>query len=208
MAGMNQMGYDAMALGPKELSLATAVLAQRIEQASLAVVSANVVLTETGELVTDPFTVLPLDGHQVGILGLTRNDAGISPDLAVLDPAAALQRYLPDLVEQADVVIVLTNIGYRPARALLQSVAGVDLLVAALPGQLPDRAVREPETGMLAVVADQPLPRHAGRRVGRLEVIVNTDGSLSDETWVSVPMDGSIADDPDMAFLLGRYLEP
>ena len=205
---MDQMGYDAMALGPKELSLGAAVVVQRIKETSMAVVSANVALTGTEELVTDPFTVLSLGGHRVGILGLTRNDTRISPDLVVTDPAAALERHLPALVEVADVVIVLTNISYRPARALLQSFQGVDLLVAALPGQLPDRAVRDPKTGTLAVVADQPLPRHAGRRVGRLAVVIKSDGSLSGETWRSVPMDGSIPDDPAMAYLLGRYAEP
>jgi 5'-nucleotidase/UDP-sugar diphosphatase len=133
---------------------------------------------------------------------------GSAPGFGILDPALALQRYLPSLRKQADVVVVLTNISYRPARALLQSVEGVDLLVAALPGQLPDRAVREPATGMLAVVAEQPMPRHSGRRVGRLAVTVNSDGALSDEAWVSVPMDGSLPDDPGMGLLLSRYAEP
>jgi 2',3'-cyclic-nucleotide 2'-phosphodiesterase (5'-nucleotidase family) len=208
VAGMDHMGYDAMALGPKELSLGASVLAQRMAQAEMAILSANVVLTETGELLADPFTVLSFGGYRVGILGLTRQEAGPSPGLAVLDPAVALDRYLPDLLEQAGVVIVLTNISYRPARALLQSLEGVDLLVAALPGQLPDRAVREAATGMLAVVADQPMLRHAGRRVGRLAVVVNGDGSLGEETWASVPMDGSIPDDPMMAYLLGGYAQP
>jgi 2',3'-cyclic-nucleotide 2'-phosphodiesterase (5'-nucleotidase family) len=205
---MDAMGYDALALGPKELSLGAAVLAQRMEEARLAMVSANVVLTGTETLFTEPFVILPLDGHRVGILGLTRDEATGSTDLSIVDPALAIRRYLPSLREQADIVVVLTNISYRTARALLQPVEGVDLLVAALPGQLPDMAVRELETGMLAVVAEQAMPRHSGRRVGRLAVTVNGDGSLSDEVWVSVPMDGSLADDPAMGMLLSGYAEP
>jgi 2',3'-cyclic-nucleotide 2'-phosphodiesterase (5'-nucleotidase family) len=207
--GMGQMGYNAMALGPKELSLGPAILTQRIEQANLAMLSANVVLKGSQKLFADPYTVTALGDHRLGIIGLTRSEPDIAtPDFVVLDPQQALEHYLPELMEQADVVIVLTNISYRPARALLQHVEGVDLLVAALPRQLPDQAAREPLTGMLAVVADQALPLHSGRRVGRLEVTVNSDGSLSGETWVSIPMDGSHPDDPDMELLLSRYLQP
>jgi 2',3'-cyclic-nucleotide 2'-phosphodiesterase (5'-nucleotidase family) len=208
VAGMGQMGYDAMALGPKELSLGPAILAQRIEQTDLAMLSANVILRKSQALFADPYTVLTFGDHRLGILGLTRSESDIPPDFEVLDPQQMLERYLPELMEQADVVIVLTNIGYRPARALLQSVEGVDLLVAALPSQLPAQAVREPRSGMLAVVADQAVPRHSGRRVGRLSVTVNSDGSLSNERWVSIPMDDTYTDDLAMAILLDKYAQP
>jgi 2',3'-cyclic-nucleotide 2'-phosphodiesterase (5'-nucleotidase family) len=205
---MDQMGYDAMALGPKELSLGAEILGQRMAQADLDIVSANVVWSSSQELIADPYTVLPLGEHRVGILGLTRQDVEIPLEFQVLDPSEALQHHLPRLMDQADLVIVLTNMSYRQARALLKSVEGVDLLVSALPGQLPDRAVRDSQTGTLAVVAEQALPRHSGRRVGRLVVTVHSDGALGEETWASVPMDGSIPDQPLMGRLLGQYLQP
>jgi len=94
---------------------------------------------------------------------------------------------------------------YRSGTALAQAVPGIDLLVAALPGQLPSRAVRVPGTETIVVTAEQPLARHTGRRVGRLVVTLGADGVLSGETWTSVPLDKSLADDFEMRALLDKF---
>ena len=109
------------------------------------------------------------------------------------------------MAKEADTVVVLTNLTYRAGLALAQDVAGIDLVIAALPGQLPEVAVRAPETGTLVVTAEQASPQHSGRRVGRLQVTLEADGSLSGEQWQSVWMDASIADDPAMAELVQEY---
>jgi 2',3'-cyclic-nucleotide 2'-phosphodiesterase (5'-nucleotidase family) len=126
-------------------------------------------------------------------------------DVEVLDPEETLVSVLPEVARQAETVVVLTNLPFEDAQQLAKTVPGLDLVVAALPGQLPDRAMRIGETGALAVVADQPSLGHTGRRVGRLEVILGRDGSLSGESWMSVPMGPEFADNPEMAALLEKY---
>lgn len=205
VAGMNQMGYDAMALGPKELSLGPEVLGQRIAEAQFPMLSANAVLSATGELLAEPYTILEVSGYRLGIIGLTRVPAETLAGVRVMDPGAAAAEYVPRVAKQADAVVVLTNMGFRGALALAQAAPGIDLLIAALPGQLPTQAVPVPETGTLAVTAEQPMARHTGRRVGRLVVEVASDGSLADESWVSVPMDKTLADDLQMQVLLDGY---
>ncbi len=206
VAGMNLMGYDAMALGPKELRLGADLLRQRMEEAEFAVLSANAVFTGTEDLVADPYVILDIGGHRVGIIGLTRSP-GKKPltDFQVLDPEPALTRTIAEVKPQADTIILLTNIGYRRSLTLADTIPGIDLVIAARPGQLPSMAVRTTETGTLVVTADQSMPRHSGRRVGRLVVTLEPDGSLSGETWASVPMDKRIADDPAMRDLLNGY---
>ena len=221
---MNLMGYDAMALGPQELTLGLEALRQRMDEARFPMLSANVVLTGTKELVAAPYAILEVGEHRLGVIGLTRVPAEgavlagslSQPDLSestlglpspmgfqVLDPQEAAARYVPEVAEKADTVVVLTNVRYRAGLGLAEAVPGIDLLIAALPGQLPDKARRAPGTGALVITAEQPLPRHAGRRVGRLEVTLGGDGSLSGESWVSVAMDKQIADD----FVMGALLE-
>jgi 2',3'-cyclic-nucleotide 2'-phosphodiesterase (5'-nucleotidase family) len=205
---MNLMGYQAMALGPKELSLGWDVLQQRLEEAQFPLLSVNAVVSDTGELLVAPYAILEIGPFQVGVLGLTRLMQEPPDGIRVLDPLDALERYVPQLAAQVEVVVLLTNVRYRQALTLVRSVSGIDLLVAALPDQLPDKVIRTPDTGTWAIVADHPSPRHTGRRVGHLEVTIQGDGSLVDPSWVSLWLDAKFADDPEMKELLAGFLEP
>ena len=205
VAGMNLMGYDAMALGPKELALGAALLQQRIGEAQFAPLSANAVWRESGELVSKPYLILDRGSHRLGIIGLTRLPDEELPDVKVLDPQKTLSEVVPEVSKQAETVVLLTNLPFEAAQQLVKAVPGIDLVVAALPAQLPDWAIRIAETGALAVVADQSSVGHTGRRVGRLAVMLESDGSLSGESWTSVPMGPEFADDPEMSALLEKY---
>jgi 2',3'-cyclic-nucleotide 2'-phosphodiesterase (5'-nucleotidase family) len=205
VAGMNLMGYDAMALGPKELSLGLDILQKRMAEARFPMLSANAVQAGTEQLVAQPYAVFDVGGHRVGIIGLTRLPDLALPGFEVLDPEQAVARYLPEVTKQAETVVLLTNAGYRQAMEFARAVPGIDLVVAGLPDQLPRQAVRVPETGTIMLAAEQPVAKHTGRRVGKLMVTLGSDGSLSGESWQSVPMDASFADDLDMKVLLDRY---
>jgi 2',3'-cyclic-nucleotide 2'-phosphodiesterase (5'-nucleotidase family) len=205
VAGMNLMGYDAMALGPKELTLGVQVLRQRMSEAEFAILSGNVVLSESGELLAPAYTVIETGPLRLGVLGITRPLAVHAPGVEVEDPQAAIARWLPEMADQADLLIVLTNLIFRDAMNLVATVPGVDLLVAALPGQLPGNVVRVPGTSTLAVTAEQPMARHSGRRVGELRLVVGGDAPPKVEAWKVVPMDSSYADDLEMKALLENY---
>jgi 2',3'-cyclic-nucleotide 2'-phosphodiesterase (5'-nucleotidase family) len=205
VAGMNLMRYDAMALGPYELSLGAYQLEQRMEEADFPIVSANVIWSDTAKLVAPAYVLLDVGAYRVGVIGLTRRSKEELDNLVILEPRESLASVLPEVTEKSDTVVLLTNLTYRSALDLVRTVPGIDLLVAALPEQPPDGSIRVPETGTLAVTADQSLPRHAGRRVGRLTVMLGSDGSLGGDSWASVPMSPRIADDPEMKTLLDRY---
>jgi 2',3'-cyclic-nucleotide 2'-phosphodiesterase (5'-nucleotidase family) len=205
VAGMNSMAYDAMALGPNELSLGQEKLGRRLGEARFPVLSANVVRSDTGELLVQPYHILEVGDHRLGVLGLTRLPAEPETGFRVLDPQEAAARYVPEISKVADTVIVLTNLDYRSGLALAEAVPEIDLLIAALPAQLPEAALRVSDTGTLVVTAEQASPRHSGRRVGRLLATLGPDGNLSGEEWQSVWMDGSIPDDPSMTDLVQQY---
>jgi 2',3'-cyclic-nucleotide 2'-phosphodiesterase (5'-nucleotidase family) len=205
VAGMSLMGYDAMALGPKELSLGVDLLRWRIGDARFPILSANVVLTGTQELVAEPYTVVEIGGRQVGIIGLTRVEPTVAPGFQVLDPEEALQRYVPEVRQQAGTVILLTNVPYNTALTLARAVPGIDLVVGALPSQFPTQSVRVPDTNTLVVVADLASAGHSGRCVGILRVTLVSNGSLTGESWSTRWIDKTIADDPAMKALLDKY---
>lgn len=207
VAGMNLMGYDAMALGPLDLGLGAEILKRRLDEAEFPMLSANVLWSGDQTLVGEPYTIVQIGQYRIGVIGLTRYPNGELADYEILEPKEVLVQLVPEVEEQVDTVILLTNLSYRSAMELVEAVPGIDLVVAALPRQLPDRAVRTSRTRALVVTADQALPGHSGRRVGRLVVMVGREGALSRETWVSVAMGPEIADDPDMKALLDRFRE-
>jgi 2',3'-cyclic-nucleotide 2'-phosphodiesterase (5'-nucleotidase family) len=207
VAGMNLMGYDAMALGPLDLGLGAKILKQRLDEAEFPMLSANVLWSGDHTLVGEPYTIVQIGPYRIGVIGLTRYPNGELADYEILEPKEVLVQLVPEVEGQVDMVILLTNMSYRSVMELVEAVPGIDLAVAALPRQLPDRAVRTPQTRALVVTADQALRAHSGRRVGRLVVMVGRDGALSREAWVSVAMGPEIADDPDMKALLDRFRE-
>ncbi len=202
---MNLMGYDAMALGPRELSLGPDVLARRMEEAKFPILSANVVLTGTDELYAQPYVIKEVGGRQVGVIGLTRVPSKARVGFEVLDPQEAAAQYVAEIADQADVIVILTNLGHQSALDLASSVPGIDLVVAALPGQPPSQVAKAQGTDTLVVCAENPAKRHTGRQVGRLAVTVESDGTLADEHWISKPLTKDIPDDPEMRALLASY---
>jgi 2',3'-cyclic-nucleotide 2'-phosphodiesterase (5'-nucleotidase family) len=205
IAGMNLMGYDAMALGPKELSLGVDLLRKRLGEAGFPILSANAILTGSQELVAEPYTILDVGGHKVGVIGLTRVEGTAPSGFQVLDPQAAASRYVPEVREKAGTVILLTNLEYNAALALARAVPGIDLVVGALPSQYPTQSVRVPDTNTLVVVADLAAAGHSGRSVGTLRVTIGSDGSLTGESWSTRWIDKTIADDPAMQVLLDKF---
>lgn len=203
--GMNLMGYDALVLGPNELSLGPELLRERMELARFPMLSANVALANSDELFSDPYALLDVGDYTLAVIGISRSPDGEPAGFRVLGAKMALAEYVPKVAEQADAVIVLTNLTLRRGSKLAAEIPGIDLLIAALPGQLPDDVSVVPQTGTLVITAEQPLKRHTGRRVGRLQVTVEPDGSLAEPSWQTLPMGREIADDPEMWALLEAY---
>lgn len=205
IAGMNLMAYDAMAIGPMELELGAATLRELLSKAEFPVLSANALWRADQLPVGQPYAIIDAGAYHIAVIGLTRLPAEELSDYTVLAPEEVLEEVISEVREQADTIVVLTNIPYRSALDLAGAVAGIDLVVAALPRQLPSQALRAPQTGTLVVTAEQPLTAHSGRRIGKLVATLEGDGELIQEEWESVPLGPNIADDPGMRLLLEQY---
>jgi 2',3'-cyclic-nucleotide 2'-phosphodiesterase (5'-nucleotidase family) len=204
---MNLMGYDAMALGPNELSLGESELRQRIAEARFAILSANAYVNSTGARVVAPYVVETVGGYRVALIGLTRPPDPPLPGFDVRDPGASLAAVLPEAADHADFVVLLTNLDFWTTVALTSVVAGIDVAVAGLPSEEPSGPEAAPGTGTLVVTAERPskAPVTSGRRVGRLVLEVAADGSLRAVDWGSRWLDAELADDPTMSALLQSY---
>ncbi|MGE3966184.1 MAG: multiheme c-type cytochrome [Planctomycetota bacterium] len=131
---MNRMGYKAMAVGHYDLVLGLDTLKEFEQQAKFPFLCANYV-NDAGELIFPPTTEVEVDGIKVGILGLTLATIQPhylerrAPGTRVTDPIEAARRYVPELRQRNQVVIVLSHNKVELNRTLAEQVAGIDFIV-------------------------------------------------------------------------------
>jgi len=194
---MNRIGYDASALGAGDIDLlGVEVLQQRIKEARFPFLSANVVLSGTGDLLVAPYTILQVDEHSVAIVGLT----GLAElqEIQIRDPLDSVREVVDKLQGQADVLILLSHAGLEVNRQIAAQVPEIDLIVSG-GAQNYTMAPEATADGPPIVHADAASPGHAGRRVGIGTWWFDEEGRLIGQDWMNVPLGPEIPDDPIMA---------
>ena len=205
IAAMNRLGYDAIALGPQDLSLGLAALRQRIGEAKFAVLSANVAVSGTGVLLAKPYVVRDFGGFRVAVVGLT-GGAGTA-EIRVGDPVAAARQAVADARQQASIVLVLSHAGQAIDQQLAGEVPGIAAVISGGPGAMQAPWV-SPKTGVPVLHADEAVPGHAGRILGLANLTFDALGSLVDNQWRRVPLGPDVADDPAMAAWVRKQTAP
>jgi 2',3'-cyclic-nucleotide 2'-phosphodiesterase (5'-nucleotidase family) len=133
---MNFAGVNAMVLGNHEFDWGLDVLRARIAQAQFPCLAANLE-SAPGIRLEDiaPYVILDVGESRVGILGLTYHDlstivkASSIEGLRSLSPIETARRYLPELRDQSDLVIVLSHLGEESDRVLAEAVPEIPLIV-------------------------------------------------------------------------------
>jgi len=196
MAAMNVAGYDAWTLGNHEFDWGQEPLRARIAQADFPALAANICDEATGELwdMVQPYAIIELGRIKAGILGLTYPDTPAinRPEnvagLAFLEAEEMVRRYLPELQEQADLVVVLSHLGYDGDLALAKAVDGVDVIVGGHSHTFLESPRNINDTLIVQAGAK-------GRVVGRLELTMNVGtGEIVDYSSrkVLIPITGNL----------------
>ena len=193
---LNRMGYDALTLGMKDLSLLTLEeLKARIGEAAFPVLSANAVLAGSEELLTEPYAVIEIGDRKVGILGLT--EPGSTADVTVTDPLAAAMRFLPEIEDQADIIILLSHAGIDVDTIIGESLPDIDLIISGTTAPL-----TEPLTvgrgGTPLFHADTARPGYAGENVGHAELGFDKRGRLIGYDWLGITLNPQFSLDSSM----------
>ena len=193
---MNQLGYDAMALGPADLALGLETLRARMAEAKFAMLSANAVVTGTEDLIAKPYTVREIAGHRVAIVGLSGGKG--TAEIGVRDPFAAAQEIVPKARQEADIVILLSHAGQMIDQQIADQVPGIGAIVSGGEGAR-QKAWESATTGVPVYHADQALAGHAGRMLGVGALSFDAGGKLKSQKWQQIALNADIADDPAMA---------
>ena len=204
---MNLMGYDAMALGGGDMRLGLDTLRQRMAEAEFPFLSANVLLSGTETLFTEPYIIKEMGDHRVAIIGLTEPGAAdaVQGAVTVLNPIETAHRYVAEVSAKASTIIVLSHLGVEADMKLAKEVEGIDLIVSGTGQVRLDQAVQSETTGTLIVQAEVPSPGHAGRRIGVARLQMDSQGEVTSHQWTVVSLTPDFADDPEMRDLLSTY---
>ncbi|HOW55976.1 MAG TPA: 5'-nucleotidase C-terminal domain-containing protein [Syntrophorhabdaceae bacterium] len=128
---MNAMGFDAMTVGNHEFDFGKAVLVKRVQEAKFPVLGANIEGLDS----LKPYTIKEVGGVRLGIIGIVTEDtpSATHPDnvegLRFLPVAKTVERCIGELKGRADIIVVLSHIGYNADMALANSVKGIDVIV-------------------------------------------------------------------------------
>ncbi len=141
--GMNQLGYDAMAVGNHEFDKPPAVLAKQREWATFPMLAANIY--RGGQRLFEPYRIFERGGYRIAVMGLTTDDTAkmvLPENIAGVEfrkPADEAAALVPQLRRQADMVIAATHMGHytdgrRGVNApgdveMARAVPGLDLIV-------------------------------------------------------------------------------
>lgn len=143
---MNQVGYDAMALGNHEFDYGRDRLEELAESATFPLLSANTIADDTGDTLVDANAVFTLkDGRKVGVFALTTPESATkSNPLAVRgltfysenDLYACAQRQVNELRSMGcELVVCLGHLGEndenKPNRAqdVIKNISGLDVFI-------------------------------------------------------------------------------
>lgn len=167
---LNRAGYDGWLLGAVDLDRTSEALTGGLRQTRFPVLGANLHRPDTGRFLfqVQPYTVLRRQGVRIGIIGVSAGDGGVLRG----DPGAAAWYYAPLLREQADVVVLLTHLGFEADSLLAVSVPGIDVIVD---GALsPSREIPQRVNGVLICGNES-----GGGRLGRMDLTVS-EGKVRD----------------------------
>ncbi|HEY3331153.1 MAG TPA: metallophosphatase [Capsulimonadaceae bacterium] len=137
---MSDAGYDAMAMGNREFHMADAVLRHKIANARFPVLSANLRYKDQrdAQLPTKPYVILTTgSGIKVAVMGLTvqmvteRMTARHLSAFVFDDPQKVALETAPRLRQMADVVVLISHVGYNFDMKLARICTDFDIIIGA-----------------------------------------------------------------------------
>lgn len=196
---MNLIGYDAMTLGNHEFDKPREALMKQQEWADFPFLSANIVNKESGEPFVTPYIIKEYDGLKVAIFGLTTEESpaivtpGHVEDLEFKNAIETAQALVPQLREEADVVIALTHLGFEGGYGyegynssgdveLAEAVSGIDVIV----GGHSHTVLTEPK-----MVGDTMIVQAGdwSRYVGRVDLTIDSEAdTVTDSAYTLIPV--------------------
>jgi len=207
---MKPFKFDAVALGNHDFAWGQAALSGMIGALGAPIVAANVVKTSDGTVMDGaaPYVMKQVQGVNVAVIGLdTPNIRHYVADekLEGLDfkgGAETVARYLPEVrAKGADVVVVLSHMGFEEDRKLARDLPGIDVIVG---GHSHTRLPEGHREGDTLIVQAGSLSKFMGRAT--LHVDPSTRRIIQSEARIVPVLVDELSPDPEVERILAPYM--
>ncbi|MER9295509.1 5'-nucleotidase C-terminal domain-containing protein [Mesorhizobium sp. M0621] len=207
---LNQMKFDAMALGNHEFDDGEVALAPFLDMIKFPVLGANVKANAQSKLGdrVKPSVVVEVGGQKIGIIGAITND---TPDLASPGPNVAIEDDVKSITaeveklrgEGVNKIIAVTHIGYKRERDVIAKIPGIDVVVGGHSHSLLSNTDPKAE-GPYPTMVDNPdgykVPvvqaASYSKYLGEFKVVFDDNGVVKSASGDPIYLDKSITPDP------------
>lgn len=136
---VNAMGTDVLAVGNHEFDHGPAATQARREESAFPWLSANTEVVDSALTPIQPFEPYVIHtnelGQRIAFIGLTETPPSTGSKnvvgLRFNDPVAAAQRYIDELRDQVNLIVIVSHNGYAFDRAMAEQLTGADLILGA-----------------------------------------------------------------------------
>lgn len=219
---MNEMDFDAMAVGNHEFDDGPAILAKFIDNAKFPVVSGNIDVSTDSDLKDKVLDTLILSrgGEQIGIVSALAEDTDETSSPGDDVKFIMSEDSLKDAVERLDAagvnkIIALTHVGLPRDKQIASSVAGIDVIVGGHSHTLLSNTNEDAE-GPYPVLVENPngvmvpiVQAYAyGKYLGEIEIVFDDDGNVISATGEPIVIDSTIIPDEEFSARVMELNEP
>ena len=186
LQAMKTLGYKAINVGERDLTLGYDDFMKRTEGLGLTFLSTNIVKQGTKAPVFSPYTIVNVVGTSgkpvsIGVLGVDRyspvwQKAGpAETNLGMAAPADMIAKYLPEVRAKSDIVVLLVALSKEDAHDLAKRFTDIDLILGAYGGIF--NTVEENE-GRVRIV----YTGNQGKRIGESRVTLDPKRRVAEIT--------------------------
>lgn len=197
LKAMNMMGYDAACISASEFRFGKAYLKEQIQQSNFPFLSANLKKQENKEIEALPYIIKNVGQFKVAIIGISNifKSTDVSNFGSIgKEPVATLKHYVPILNEEADFLILLSNLAISETRKIAEEVTGIDVIISS------QNSETEYVKDTLIAYCDAQ-----GKTMGMLSLSLNLKGNIVSNTVKRITMQEEIPDKPEVIKLIENF---
>jgi 2',3'-cyclic-nucleotide 2'-phosphodiesterase (5'-nucleotidase family) len=136
----NLTGYDAIGIGDDDLTLGKEFLLEISKNANFPFLSSNLLNEASGKVLFQSSLIKETNGLRIGIFSLLSPDFFTGPSdprkkgLTIRQPIEVAQAMVKELKPKADLIILLSHLGYVKDIEMAQTVRGINIIVGGHSG--------------------------------------------------------------------------
>jgi 2',3'-cyclic-nucleotide 2'-phosphodiesterase (5'-nucleotidase family) len=211
----SSMGYAVMNIGTGELAFGVDFLREQSSALTFPLVASNLSYAEGITPFTKKYVMAQAGGLKVAILGVMPTGIlekmprdGTSGVVEVIPPDEALASLLPGIRQEADMVILLSQLGQEWTQYIVDTVKGIDLAIYGGKGNAPLGCGENVQTNPSADEPRVPVLKASARGsyLGHVRLSVDTAGRVTTDSTKMISLDESAPMDEAILAITGTEI--